>query len=614
MGQPEGESLLSTVVALLDTEDEPKAVKRSAFRRLIKDPQAIITTALLLLVVIAGLLAPWITPYGPNEASLDAVNAPVGTPGHPLGADQNGRDIYSRLIYSINTSTLSALIGAGVALLVGVTCGLIGGYYGGRIRGGIEWLFNLVMTFPGILLLIVLMPLTKGDFRVTMLIFGVLLAPGTYRLVRNVTVGVNAELYVDAARVSGLTTFRVLTRHVMPVVRGPVIISTAFLMGSAIGVQSGLAFLGVGSADVPSFGAMISAGFLNLYVDPLQFVWPALLLGLFTAALVLLGNSLRDALEGARPKPAKVGAGARVKRVKRVAPRAAKMPVVGEAESDIVLEVKDLSITYPGTGGEAKQVLNGVSLQLRAGETLGVVGESGSGKTQTAFAVLGVLPPEATITAGSITLQGRELVGLSEKELRALRGREIAYIPQEPMSNLDPAFTIGSQLIEGLRATTTMSRRAAQNRAVELLTRVGITDPKRTMASYPHQISGGMAQRVLIASAVAGHPRVLIADEPTTALDVTIQAEILDLLRDLQAEMGMAIMLVTHNFGVVADICDRMVVMQQGRIVETGDVVDVFQSPQHDYTKKLLRSILDEGVVRQGEPSLVTATNGDADV
>ncbi|GAA1445870.1 dipeptide/oligopeptide/nickel ABC transporter permease/ATP-binding protein [Nocardiopsis tropica] len=590
---------MSSELAGPESPPAPTAPRRSALRRLMRDPQAVITLSLVLVIVLLGLSAPWITGHGPNDAALSAVNAPIGTPGYPLGADQNGRDIFARLIHSINTSVLSALIGASVAVTIGLTSGLIGGYFGGRVRDVTEWLFNLIMTFPGILLLIVLMPLTRGDFRVTMLIFGVLLAPVVYRIVRNVTVGVRGELYVDAARVSGLTTSRILGRHIMPVVRGPVIISAAFLMGSAIGVQAGLAFLGVGSSEVASFGAMISFGFLNLYVDPLQFVWPALLLGLLTASLVLLGNSLRDALEGARPRPSKVGAA--------VGPDPDAGPA-HEERGGALVALRDLRLTYPHPSGEPKPVLNGVSLTLEAGETLGLVGESGSGKTQTAFAVLGVLPAEATVTHGSITLDGRELVGLPERELRALRGRDIAYVPQEPMSNLDPSFTIGAQMVEGIRAAEAMSRVRARTRARELLDRVGIAEPERTMGLYPHQISGGMAQRVLIARAVASRPRVLIADEPTTALDVTIQAEILDLLRDLQQEMGMAILLVTHNFGVVADICDRMAVMQEGRVVESGAVLDVFRDPRHAYTRRLLASILDEDAVREDMPRAAADT------
>jgi peptide/nickel transport system permease protein len=588
---------------------DPRATRtgrRSPWSRLLRDPQAIITAGVLLAFVVLGLLADVIPAHGPNEASLQAYNAPFGTDGYPLGADASGRDILSRLLHSINTSLVSGLIGAGVALVLGVTFGLIGGYFGQRIRGTTEWIFSLVQTFPGLLLLIVLMPVTKGDFRATMAIFGVLLSPGIYRIVRNQVLGVKNELYVDAARVSGLKNRRILRRHVLKAVRGPVIIATAFMAGTAIAVQSGLAFLGVGSELVPSFGAMIAEGFTNLYSIPLQFLWPSLALGVLTAVMVLLGNSLRDAFQGARPKAAKISA----PHVPPDALRSAAATAASFPESTSLLVVEDLAIAYPTASGELQEVVSGVSLRLEAAETLGLVGESGSGKTQIAFTVLGVLPPEAVVTRGSIRLDGRELLGLTESELRTVRGRSIAYVPQEPMSNLNPSFTVGSQLVQGLRASTDVSRSEAKQRVLELLARVGIPDPERTFRSYPHQISGGMAQRVLIAGAVASRPKVLIADEPTTALDVTVQAEILDLLRDLQEEIGMAVLLVTHNFGVVADICDRIAVMQSGKIVETGTTRDVFHSPQDPYTRMLLGAILDEGTVRTGSPAAAAVPLG----
>ncbi|KAA9089975.1 dipeptide/oligopeptide/nickel ABC transporter permease/ATP-binding protein [Microbacterium radiodurans] len=590
----------------MEAESTSKSPRRGPWRRLLRDSQAVLTGGFLVLAFAAGVLAPLITQHGPNDSSLSAVNAPVGTEGYLLGGDQSGRDIFARLIYSINTAAISGLIGAGVAIVIGMTAGLIGGYFGTRLRAGIEWLFSLIMAFPGLLILIALMPLTGGDFRATMLIFGILLSPGIYRIVRNVTVGVKGELFVDAARVSGVSTIRILLRHVMPVVRGPVIIATAFLIGTSIGVQSGLAFLGLGSAEEPSFGAMLSSGFQNLYVHPLQFIWPAALWGLMSASLVLLGNSLRDALEGERPQAAKLGT--KATRQRRAA--TGDPANIAAGQSDVVLAIRDLRLGYPKPDGEMREILKGVSLELRVGETLGLVGESGSGKTQTAFAALGLLPPAARITAGSILLEGREILDLSEKDLRSLRGGTIAYVPQEPMSSLDSTFTIGSQLVEGIRATTSRSKREARAYALQLLARVGIADPRATFASYPHQISGGMAQRVLIAAAVAGKPKVLIADEPTTALDVTIQAEILDLLRDLQAEMGMAILLVTHNFGVVADMCDRIVVMRQGEIVESGDVFTVFRDPEHPYTRKLLDSILDDDFVEIDVEDLTPTTSG----
>lgn len=590
-----------TAEILVETGPTTLTPRRSPLKRLMRDPQAVISFTLLLIIAVLGILAPVLAKHEPNVASLDAINAAVGSADYPLGGDQSGRDIFSRLLHSINTSMVAGLIGTSVALAIGVTFGLIGGYFGSRTRGATEWVFSLIMTFPGILLLIILMPITGGDYRSTMLIYGVLLSPGIYRIVRNLVVGVKNELYVDAARVSGLSNLRILGRHVLYVVRGPIIIAAAFMFGSAITIQSGLAFLGVGSLLVPSFGAMIADGFLNLYLTPLQFLWPALLLGVITASLVLLGNALRDAFEGSRPKPVKVDRGL------AAAEEAVPAADEGPADTESLLVVKNLAIAYPSPSGELRNVVHDVSLNLRKGETLGLVGESGSGKTQTAFSILGVLPNEAVITSGSIKLDGKELVGLTDKELRPLRGNVVSYIPQEPMSNLDPSYTVGAQLVEGVRAALRVSRGEARTRVLALLTKCGIPEPERTFASYPHQISGGMAQRVLIAGAVASRPRLLIADEPTTALDVTVQAEILDLLRDLQQELGMAVLIVTHNFGVVADICDRIAVMSKGTIVEMGEAREVFSNPKDPYTRMLLDAILDEDTVREDPPVSVLA-------
>lgn len=227
------------------------------------------------------------------------------------------------------------------------------------------------------------------------------------------------------------------------------------------------------------------------------------------------------------------------------------------------------------------------------------VGESGSGKTQTAFSVLGILPEGGRIGGGSITVGGREVAGLPERAHRALRGGTVAYVPQEPMSNLDPAFTIGSQLVEPIRHVLGLSRKEAAARAPDLLRLVEIPDPERTMRLYPHEISGGMAQRVLIAGAMSCDPELLIADEPTTALDVLVQAEVLGLLRRLQEDRGLGVLLETHNLGVVADLCDRVAVMSEGRIVETGTAEHIVHSPGHPYTRSLLGAVLDDAPARE---------------
>jgi ABC-type dipeptide/oligopeptide/nickel transport system ATPase component len=234
--------------------------------------------------------------------------------------------------------------------------------------------------------------------------------------------------------------------------------------------------------------------------------------------------------------------------------------------------------------------VRGVDLEVRRGEIVGLVGESGSGKSQTAFGVLGVLPKNAIVVRGSIRFAGREILN-SKDELRAVRGTKIAYIPQEPMTNLDPTMTIGKQMRRWLLATRKLSRSAAEERILGLLRRVRISDAEEVMRKYPHEISGGMAQRVLIAGAIAGDPELIIADEPTTALDVTVQAEVLDLIRELRDERGLAVILVTHNLGVVSDICDRVAVMKDGRIIENAPTERFFAGPDEAYSRELLRAV-----------------------
>lgn len=589
---------------------EPVAVKKrtGAFGRLLRKPLGLTSLIVLLAIVLLGVLEPVLAPNDPNFSSLALINAAPGTGGYLLGGDQYGRDIWSRVLGSINVSVISALIGASVAVVVGTVFGLIAGYIGKRTDAVTSWIFNLLMTFPALVLVIVLYPVTGGTYQAMMTIFGFFLAPGIFRLVRNVVVGVRNELYVDAARVSGLSNRRILSRHIFYVVRGPVIIATAFMASSAIGVQAGLAFLGLGSTQIPSFGSMTNDAFVNIYAHPVQLVWPAGFLALLTGGLVLLGNAYRDVLAG--PQSAIARKRPRQRVLEAVAePTSPGTSAATEQDAGGLLALRNLWVEYPQPDGSTKSVVRGVGLDVRPGEIVGLVGESGSGKTQTAFSILGLLPKEAHVRADVMTLAGETLLGKGSRGMRRLRGSVVSYIPQEPMSNLDPSFTIGSQLIEGLKAG--MSRKEAKSTVLELLARVGIPDPERTFRSYPHEISGGMAQRVLIAGAVATRPKLLIADEPTTALDVTVQAEILDLLRDLQGELGMGVLLVTHNFGVVADLCDRVIVMRDGEVVEGGDVRSIFHAPTHEYTKELIGSILDEDTVRTDPPVDLAATKGE---
>lgn len=256
-----------------------------------------------------------------------------------------------------------------------------------------------------------------------------------------------------------------------------------------------------------------------------------------------------------------------------------------------VLEVEHLTVEFLTDLGWTTVVEN-VSFQVGAGETLGIVGESGSGKTVTSMAVMGLVPqPPGRVGSGAIRLQGTDLLTLSRSQLEDVRGRRLAMIFQEPMTSLNPAYTVGDQIAETMRRHLGLSRRESKRRAVEMLTRVHIPNAAKRASSYPHEFSGGMRQRVMIAMALCCDPDLLIADEPTTALDVTVQAQVLELLKEMQRDMGMAIMFITHDLGVVADVCDRVVVMYAGQVVESAPAVELYAKPSHPYTEGLLRSM-----------------------
>ena len=258
--------------------------------------------------------------------------------------------------------------------------------------------------------------------------------------------------------------------------------------------------------------------------------------------------------------------------------------------SETILSVKNLHTSFRTDNGEVMAV-NGVSFNLEKGKILGIVGESGSGKSVTAYSIMQILEKNGRITEGEVLYKGQDITKYTEKQMRDFRGKCCSIIFQDPMTSLNPVFTVGSQLKEAIELHTDRRGKAAEERAVEMLTLVGVNEPEKRVKQYPYQLSGGMRQRVMIAMALACEPDILIADEPTTALDVTIQAQILELMQKLQKKLGMAIIMVTHDLGVIADMCDEIIVMYGGRVCERGTAEDIFYRPHHEYTKGLLRSI-----------------------
>ncbi len=568
-----------------------KPVSYSA--RLFKKPLALVAIAWLCVVLACAVFAKQLSSFDPlDQELLDVKQLPSTL--HWLGTDVLGRDILSRLMHGAGPTLIGVLQAISIAAALGVLVGVSAGYFRGRWDKWVTQYVNLLQAMPFIVTALAVLMVFGRSMMSAMITFGVLASSGMIRVIRSVTLGVREELYIEAARISGLSDSAIIVRHVLPRIAGPIIVQLSLFSAAAITVQTGLSFLGLGVVPPnPTWGTMIADASASINDFPWLLVPSGLAVALTILAFGLLGDALRDtAVETwARAVTQKAGSAITLD------------PNASPVDAELVLAVRRVTIKALNKPG-MRPLVNGVSFELKAGETLGIVGESGSGKTLTSLSLLGLLPPGTEVVTGEAVVKGQRIALSDEPALRALRGKTIGMIFQEPMAALDPCFTVGYHLTEVLRAHADISRQEARAQAVELLRQVQILDPEDIMGRYPHQISGGMAQRVGIAKALALKPSILLADEPTTALDVTVQAEILELIRSISQSHHMAVVLVTHDWGVVADICDRALVLYQGVMQETANVVDLFHNPQHDYTKALLRANPHNAKVGEALPTI----------
>jgi peptide/nickel transport system permease protein len=424
-----------------------------------------------------------------------------------------------------------------------------------------------------------------------MAILGILMSAGIYRVILGQAKSLQSQLYVDAAKVDGLGPLGISVRHVLPGLANTVVVQAALIFAVGMLIQAGLAFIGFGPPiPQPSWGGMIQGASQHVYDAPWMMVPTGAVLALTVLSANAIGNALGKAPNAAAPHlPSAAARRQRAKAVAAITAAAPEEATAAGAAAPGTLSVRNLSVGVDNAGtGTGVRLVTGVSFDVEPGTVLGLVGESGCGKTMTALSLLGLLPSGVSATGGQILWDGRNLAATTDKDMQSVRGREIALISQEPMRALDPMFTVGYQLTATIRRLRGMGRSEARAEAHALLEKVGIVDASRILKTYPHQISGGMAQRVAIALALSGRPKLLVADEPTTALDVTVQAEILSLLRALVKDTGMSVVMVTHDLGVVADICDQVAVMYAGQVVETGRTAAILDNPRHPYTLALL--------------------------
>jgi len=554
--------------------------RRLFWQRMFTNPLAVGSmawTGLLLVAFVWPELLATKDPYKGDVALEHVFEGPSGR--NWLGTDGQGRDYYSRVIFGGQLAVRSILLAMSIAIGVGVPVGLFSGWRGGRIDRAIMWVVDVLFSLPIVLLAMAVIVILEPSLTSAMIGVGVAMSTRFARLARAVTLAEKEELYVDAARITGLAPAVILRRYIAPNLLPALVVQFAVIAGAVVLIGASLSFLGIGANfDDPDWGVMLNLSRAEFRFRGFwQIVPPGGALVVTVLAFNLLGDAIRDSL----------GRDASTNAL-TVAKRAATAPAERPHDTAAVLSIRDMDVEFPEARGQASRILEGVSLEVRAGETLGVVGESGSGKSMTMLSALGLTPAPGRMTRGSVRFGGRDVTDIGERQWRKIRGSEIGVIFQEPIAALNPAIRVGRQVMEPLRIHLGMSKSQARARAAELLGEVRVPDPQRRLDQYPHEFSGGMAQRVGIAMALACEPKLLIADEPTTALDVTVQGQILDLMSEVQERHQMAIILITHDLGVIAEAADRVLVMYGGQVVETAPAHDLFTHPKHPYSRALL--------------------------
>lgn len=578
---------MQTTLQSSTTFSRPESGFTVFWRAFRKSRTGLVGLIMLAIAIFVAMFAPAIAPYENAAATSVGITDIYRPPSaaHILGTDDAGQDVFTNFIFGARVSLTVGFFAAFISIFIGGIFGLVAGFFGGRWETFLMRLTDVMLVIPDLPLTVVIVALTKPSLLNIIFVIGILGWTTTARVVRSQTLAVKSRKFVLRARAIGAGRLHILTRHVLPLVMPILVVQAVLAISLAILNESTLSFIGLGDPTAPSWGQMLNFAFGRgamsvgawwaLVVPGFGIVWVVL-------SLTLLGQGLEQVLNPRldthhlMPGRPKVGTEAH-----------AVLPA-----RDIILDVRNVSIHYINEGKPPARAVENVSLSLREGDLLGLVGESGCGKTTLMLSLLNLLPAAGQIVNGNVYYKGRDLTAMSEDEINKIRWSRISIIFQGAMNALNPVRTVGDQIAEAiLKHNPAFPKNKIPDRVTELLDLVGIAAAHSD--HFPHQYSGGMRQRAMIAMALACNPDVVIADEPTTALDVMIQAQILELLDELRKKLGLSVIFVTHDLGVVAELCDRVLVMYGGVTAEYAGVDTIYNEPKHPYTQELLKAFPD---------------------
>jgi len=556
---------------------------------------AFIGLIILSLILILAILTPWLPLNDPNVIDTSHRFKRPFSEDSILGTDHLGRDLLSRLLWGTRLSIAVGLCAAIIAAFIGSAIGVIAGFYGGHTDNIIMRGVDMLMAFPYILLALAIVAALGPGLMNALIAVAIVNIPFFARNIRGVTLGIVHREFVDAARLSGMSNAKIIINEILPNVFPVIVVAMSTTVGWMILETAGLSFLGLGSQPPQAdLGSMLGEARAAIITSPHTSVVPGVMILIIVMAINLVGDGIRDVLDP------------RLKSGALSTPRSTTEVVKNKSDAGLktqtLLSINGLKTEFR-IGNRILKAVNDVSLTVDKGQCVGIIGESGSGKSVTALSIMRLVSsPPGIITDGSIDFKGDDLLKLSSEDLRDFRGKKVSYVFQDPLSTLHPLYTVGQQLSEAIQSHNHVGKLEKHKKALELLQAVRISNPEKRLNSYPHELSGGMRQRIGIAMALANDPDIIIADEPTTALDVTVQAQILKLFQDLRREKGLALVFITHDFGVISQICDKVAVMYAGKIVEIGPAAEILKSPAHPYTSRLKSCVPELG---QGKRNLI---------